>query len=173
MMKDRLVLAKELLAEHGVIFVSIDDNEQAYLKVLMDDIFGEEHFIANIIFNKTSQGTTLGDGFKRTHEHILTYSLTKKYTINNEKVNDPAKYKYEDKIGKYATTNKLNSINSYLPENKNRGYTIYYNEKTSDIKIRYEYDKKTLIYNKKYDSNLISQNYVAIRPGLRKTKQTV
>ena len=48
-MKKRLELAKELLADDGVIFVSIDDNEQAYLKVLMDEIFGEENFICNFI----------------------------------------------------------------------------------------------------------------------------
>jgi adenine-specific DNA-methyltransferase len=48
-MKDRLTLAKDLLTNDGIIFVSIDDSEQAYLKVLMDDIFGEENFIANII----------------------------------------------------------------------------------------------------------------------------
>ncbi|WP_318031955.1 site-specific DNA-methyltransferase, partial [Ureaplasma miroungigenitalium] len=45
MMNERLILAKELLKDDGVIFVSIDDSEQAYLKVLMDDIFGEENFV--------------------------------------------------------------------------------------------------------------------------------
>ncbi len=47
-MKKRLILAKELLKDDGVIFVSIDDNEQAYLKVLMDEIFGENNFMANM-----------------------------------------------------------------------------------------------------------------------------
>ena len=49
MLKERLVLSKKLLAETGVIFVSIDDHEQAYLKVLMDEIFGEDNFISNIV----------------------------------------------------------------------------------------------------------------------------
>lgn len=48
-MKKRLILARELLADDGVIFVSIDDNEQAYLKVLMDEIFGEQNFVSDII----------------------------------------------------------------------------------------------------------------------------
>lgn len=52
MMHERLQLAKKLLKETGIIFVSIDDNEQAYLKVLMDEIFGEENFIANISWIK-------------------------------------------------------------------------------------------------------------------------
>ncbi|WP_309472316.1 site-specific DNA-methyltransferase, partial [Metamycoplasma hominis] len=45
MMNERLKMARQLLKEDGVIFVSIDDNEQAYLKVLMDEIFGEENFV--------------------------------------------------------------------------------------------------------------------------------
>ena len=49
MLKERLVLSKKLLTEEGAIFVSIDDHEQAYLKVLMDEIFGEENFISNIV----------------------------------------------------------------------------------------------------------------------------
>ncbi|MEG1146754.1 MAG: DNA methyltransferase [Bacilli bacterium] len=48
-MKRRLKLAKELLKDDGVIFISIDDNEQAYLKVLMDEVFGEDNFICNFI----------------------------------------------------------------------------------------------------------------------------
>ncbi|WP_220190248.1 DNA methyltransferase, partial [Mesomycoplasma flocculare] len=47
LMNERLRLAKDLLKDDGIIFVSIDDAEQAYLKVLMDEIFGEENFVAN------------------------------------------------------------------------------------------------------------------------------
>ncbi|EGF14211.1 type III restriction/modification enzyme [Dialister micraerophilus DSM 19965] len=47
-MKNRLELARKLLRDDGVIFVQCDDNEQAYLKVLMDDIFGKENFVNNI-----------------------------------------------------------------------------------------------------------------------------
>ncbi|WP_308700572.1 site-specific DNA-methyltransferase [Mycoplasma miroungigenitalium] len=52
MMSERLRMAKDLLKEDGVIFVSIDDTEQAYLKVLMDEIFGEENFVVNIVWEK-------------------------------------------------------------------------------------------------------------------------
>nr|WP_272457926.1 site-specific DNA-methyltransferase [Mycoplasma bradburyae] len=55
MMQERLVLAHKLLKEDGVIFVSIDDNEQAYLKVLMDEVFGEENFVASIKWKKTKK----------------------------------------------------------------------------------------------------------------------
>ncbi|CRH48056.1 Adenine specific DNA methylase Mod [Mycoplasmopsis arginini] len=49
MLNERLIMARQLLKEDGVIFVSIDDSEQAYLKVLMDEIFGEENFVANLV----------------------------------------------------------------------------------------------------------------------------
>lgn len=172
MIQDRLYLAKDLLKDDGVIFVSIDDSEQAYLKVLMDQIFGEDNFIANIIFDKTSQGATLSDKFKRTHEYILLFQKSNKFILNLEKKENIDKYKECDHIGKYAITNKLNSINSYLEQNKNRGYTIYYNEMKSDCQIRFEYDLETLEYNDCYDKNLINDGYIAIRPGNRKNKKT-
>ncbi|WP_434156035.1 DNA methyltransferase [Metamycoplasma hominis] len=76
MMNERLKMARQLLKEDGVIFVSIDDNEQAYLKVLMDEIFGEENFVTNFIWQKKSGGglnTYIYEG----HEYILTYALNK------------------------------------------------------------------------------------------------
>jgi adenine-specific DNA-methyltransferase len=51
-MKNRLEMARDLLSEDGVIFVQCDDNEQAYLKVLMDEIFGRGNFVNNVIWQK-------------------------------------------------------------------------------------------------------------------------
>lgn len=74
-MKDRLELARELLADDGVIFVSIDDNEQAYLKVLMDEIFGEENFVNLINWISNKKGRQIsGRLFSKTFEYILVYS---------------------------------------------------------------------------------------------------
>jgi len=74
MMYPRLYLARNLLREDGVIFVSIDDNEVANLKLLMDDVFGEENLIQHIIWN--SKYTVAGDAttFSSQHEHILCYA---------------------------------------------------------------------------------------------------
>ncbi|MFW0178309.1 DNA methyltransferase [Rothia sp. P7208] len=69
-MRSRLVLAKSLLKQDGVIFVQCDDNEQAYLKILMDEIFGRENFINNFIWKKRS---TLVDR-KRTSIQIRNMS---------------------------------------------------------------------------------------------------
>ncbi|MCV5137644.1 site-specific DNA-methyltransferase, partial [Escherichia coli] len=76
--KNRLEVAKELLSEDGVIFVQSDDNEQAYLKVLMDNIFDRENFINMISVNMKNVAGASGGGedkrLKKNCEFILVYS---------------------------------------------------------------------------------------------------
>ena len=79
-MYPRLLLARDLLRDDGVIFISIDDNEQANLKLLCDDVFGEENFIANLIWaNKEGGGSSDSNHFRIKHEYILCYSKKKEY----------------------------------------------------------------------------------------------
>ena len=74
MLNERLIMARQLLKEDGVIFVSIDDNEQAYLKVLMDEIFGEENFICNLVWQKKNEGSADDSKYlKILNEYILMY----------------------------------------------------------------------------------------------------
>ncbi len=73
-MKRRLELAKDLLSDNGIIFVSIDDNEQAYLKVIMDEIFGEEAFVANINWQSSFGGKNDTKLMPVNTEYILCYS---------------------------------------------------------------------------------------------------
>lgn len=71
-MYPRLLLAKDLLRDDGVIFISIDDNEQAQLKLLCDEVFGQENFICTLIWNKQhSQQQGL---FKKYHEYVFLYA---------------------------------------------------------------------------------------------------
>ncbi len=74
MMMPRLYLAKSLLREDGVIFVSIDDNEVHNLRLLMNEIFGEENFVANVIWQHSIQPKGYTDKFSVHHNHILCYS---------------------------------------------------------------------------------------------------
>ena len=74
MMKQRLDLAKDLLNDEGVIFVSIDDKNQAYLKVLMDEIFGEENFITNIPRLTTPQRSGQEKYMNITHDYVIVYT---------------------------------------------------------------------------------------------------
>lgn len=75
MMYPRLKLARNLLIEDGVIFISIDDNEVKNLRKICDEVFGEENFIAQLIWNLKT-GTQAGH-FTRSHEYILCYTKAK------------------------------------------------------------------------------------------------
>ncbi|ANE34397.1 type III restriction/modification system, mod subunit [Campylobacter hyointestinalis subsp. lawsonii CCUG 27631] len=76
-MKNRLEIARELLRDDGVIFVQCDDNEQAYLKVLMDEIFGRENFVSCSIFEKVKIRKNSAKYFSESHEYILIFSKHK------------------------------------------------------------------------------------------------
>ncbi len=73
-MYPRLLLARDLLSKDGVIFISIDDNEQANLKLLCDEIFGEENFVADLIWKNKQGGGNDASYIAVENEHILFYS---------------------------------------------------------------------------------------------------
>ena len=74
MMWPRLQLLWELLADDGVIFISIDDNEQHHLRMLMDEIFGEENNIAQLVVQTNPRGRSLRRDIAQTHEYVLMYA---------------------------------------------------------------------------------------------------
>ena len=74
MMWPRLHLLKELLSDDGVIFISIDDNEQHHLRMLVDEIFGEGHFVANVIWQKIFSPKNTAKYFSQDHDFILGYA---------------------------------------------------------------------------------------------------
>ncbi|WP_187867405.1 site-specific DNA-methyltransferase [Helicobacter pylori] len=76
-MKNRLEAAREFLSDDGVIFVQCDDNEQAYLKVLMDEIFGRENFVNTIIWEKKYSPQNDAKWFSDNHDFILLYAKDK------------------------------------------------------------------------------------------------
>ena len=76
-MKNRLSLAKELLARDGSIWISIDDDEQAYLKVLCDEIFGRDNFVANVIWEKKYSPQNDATWLSDSHDFILVYAKDK------------------------------------------------------------------------------------------------
>ena len=73
MMYPRLFLARNLLRDDGVIFVSIDDHEVHNLRHLMDEVFGEENFVAQLIVQSNPKGRVLDRHFSKTHEYVLVY----------------------------------------------------------------------------------------------------
>jgi adenine-specific DNA-methyltransferase len=74
MMRPRLEAMREVLARHGAVFVSIDDNEAAHLRLLMDEVFGEANFLAQVVVNLNPKGRQLGRGFATSHEYVLAYA---------------------------------------------------------------------------------------------------
>ena len=115
-MKNRLEVAKELLTDDGVFFASCDDNEQAYLKILMDEIFGNENFITNFVVIR-AEGGGLAKQVVKGHDYLLTYAknienfepLKRPKDIRGEIVEkDGKKYWIEEdwlriEFGKYGT----------------------------------------------------------------------
>ena len=110
----RLVLARTLLSDDGVIFISIDENEEANLKLICDELFGEENFITNIVWQKKT-GASDAKGIATITESILTYvkhnresNLEKIFATNTESY-DLNRYSLEDKYvemrGRYYTDN--------------------------------------------------------------------
>ncbi|WP_024783362.1 site-specific DNA-methyltransferase [Streptococcus mutans] len=80
-MSKRLEIAQNLLSETGVIFISIDDNEQAQLKLLCDEVFREENFIATYKWNKTATAPSLSHKVRNKYEYVICYEK-KKNNIN-------------------------------------------------------------------------------------------
>lgn len=100
LMKPRLLILRKLLSDDGIIFIQIDDEEQAYLKVLMDEIFGREQFIGNFIwFGRSGKGGT-SSNIANQHEYILCYGKTIQSTIKKE-VRIAIGGNYSDEVGKY------------------------------------------------------------------------
>ena len=120
MMYPRLKLARNLLSENGVIFISIDDNEHSNLKKLCDEIFGEENFICNFIWRKKT-GASDSKDISTITEYILTYvkskhNLEKIFTKNKESY-DPKRYKFKDEY--------VERRGPYYPDNLDRGGIRY------------------------------------------------
>lgn len=102
MIYPRLKLARNLLTDDGVIFISIDDNEVHNLRKICDEVFGEVNFVANIVWQKKYAATNDSKGFSTTHDHIIVYQKTDLFNRNllprTEEQNAP--YKNDDKDGK-------------------------------------------------------------------------
>lgn len=73
-MKKRLSLAAELMADGGVVFISIDDNEQATLRFICDELFGEENFVSQLVWEKKRKGSFLSNSITNIKEYILVYT---------------------------------------------------------------------------------------------------
>ncbi|OOF47680.1 site-specific DNA-methyltransferase [Rodentibacter trehalosifermentans] len=79
LMRDRLEIIKRLLADDGSLWITIDDNEAHYLKVLCDEVFGRGNFVANCLWQKVYSERMDAKGFSTSHDHILVYQRSEKF----------------------------------------------------------------------------------------------
>ena len=96
MMYSRLKLARNLLAENGIIFISIDENEYANLKKICDEIFGESNYIGDIIRKTKSMTNDSNFGFNNQHEYLLIYCRNKRKVILSGETKNLDNYKNLD-----------------------------------------------------------------------------
>lgn len=125
-MYPRLVLARDLLSDEGVIFISIDDNEQANLKLMCDEIYGEENFIGTINW-KGRGGRQDSEFIAAIHEHIHIYSRNQEMFVAGEEVVSGATYnKYDENKDKFYKTQLLRKwgSNSLREDRPNLYYPI-------------------------------------------------
>ena len=120
MMYPRLLVARELMRDDGVIFASIDDNELHHLRILLNLIFGEENFIASLPVISNLKGNNDEFGFAGTHEYALVYAKDKtkcevgEFEVTDEDLGDWQ----EDEIGFYKVGANLKGTGQNAPREK-------------------------------------------------------
>jgi adenine-specific DNA-methyltransferase len=140
MMWPRLTLLKDLLAEDGSIFISIDDNEIHHLRMMMDEIFGAEQFSAQVTVLCNPKGRGLSKGFADTHEYVLVYS-------KKDSDNDFSHTKSEEKLVKdypltsedgsrYRTLELRNTHRQFGRQNRQKlWYPLFIDEHTKGVSL--------------------------------------
>lgn len=122
MMYPRLFLAKNLLREDGVIFVSIDDNEVHNLRMIMDEIFGEENFVGIIAVDSSPSAIDYGH-LAKMHDYVVFYSKSLEETTTIQLEEENKEFKYSDEIGPF---NLYPLYNGNVAFNPNTRPNLYY-----------------------------------------------
>ncbi len=82
LMRDRLEIIRRLMSEDGSLWITIDDNEAHYLKVLCDEIFGRSNFVANVVWEKVYTPKSNGRGLSADHDHLLVFSKSDRWLVD-------------------------------------------------------------------------------------------
>lgn len=162
-MLPRLSFARDLLTDDGVIFISIDDNEQANLKRLCDEVFGEECFIGNIV---RPTGQTTGQdsgGLGSSFDYILVYSKNEEMELNGLELTEKDKLRFQnqDDVGFYAYDQLRKTGSNDKREDRPN---MYYGIENPDGEILYPiaaagYESRWRVERKTYD-NLVKEDMI-------------
>lgn len=162
-MLPRLSFARDLLTDDGVIFISIDDNEQANLKKICDEVFGEENFIGNVV---RPTGQTTGQdsgGLGSSFDYILVYSKNPEFEMNGLDLTEKDKLRFQnqDDVGFYAYDQLRKTGSNDKREDRPN---MYYGIENPDGNVLYPtaatgYDSRWRVERKTYD-NLVKENMI-------------
>lgn len=160
MIYPRLKVARDLLTDDGVIFISIGDAEINNLHKLCNEVYGESNFIAKIVIITGANQAGEGVLIQKNIEYVLCYGKNIIQTTINR----------VDKTEE--SWRNLNDAPSSLVTRPDMGYTIYYNPKTEEMLPVYDYDKAKLNLNDEdevysTDLDLIKKGFIPVRPGKR------
>jgi len=169
MMYPRLKLLYKLLSDYGAIFISIDDNEQANLKLVMDEIFGSNNYLG-LITRKQSSGSKNDTGKNKLisiADYIVCYCKQdfsfKPYQIINNK-----KFKLKDSGGYFSIRAlEMQGGGDTLPQRNRMGYSIYYREHDNQVEILFDYNLENNPVYEDEDKELIANGFICYRPRKR------
>lgn len=134
-MLPRLVAAREILKETGIISISIDDYEQAYLKILMDRIFGEDNFIGSIVVCRSKNGKGSKKNLATNHEYLLIYGKSKQAGLRGQ--SDETDYNKQDEFGQYRVDGLFRKKGeaSLRTDRPNMFYPLHFNPSSGKVSI--------------------------------------
>lgn len=138
-MYPRLELAKQLLTEDGVIFISIDDNEQSNLRALCDEVFGEQGFVATVAVKNNPRGRQSSTSIAPVHDYILIYSKAAAVAgIGGKRLTQEqrAEFKFEDESGNYRLLGlRQRGVASLREDRPDMFFPIYVNPETEEVSL--------------------------------------
>ena len=165
-MEKRLRIAKELLSKKGVIFISIDDNEQAQLKLLCDGVFDEMNYIATMIWKSKSGGANDSSAIASDHEYIICYAKKSSWLKINNDIDAvvTTQYNKEDEFGRYAldrldkqSLGYQSSLDFPIVGTDGNVYTVEHKD-PQNKKARWRWSKDTV--EERYDELVFIYPYV-------------
>ncbi len=158
--KKRLNVAQKLLSDDGFIFISIDDNEQAHLKVLCDEIFGQDNFVGMFAVENNPKGRKNSNFISISNEYCLAYVKNANVGFFVENIPKDIKDLTQDENGNYVHNSGKrvlvgeNEFNENVVDfNSDKHYTVYYKRDSHEVKIRKEQSVEEM------DDNLLSKGF--------------
>lgn len=169
MIYSRLLVARTLLANDGVIFISIDDNEVHHLRKICDEVFGAGNFVGTIT-RKQSSGSKNDSGYDKvisTADYLLVFQKGN-FTFKPILVKNKKSFSFTDEQGKFSIRAlEMQGGGDTLPQRPKMGYSIYYKKNTNEVKLLFDYDLGNTPVYELPNSNLLAQGYKCYRPRPR------